>query len=217
MYRSHKTLNKEQLEVVDNFIYGELKEKNIQMCDAGVGFHFMDRAPLDLYAFSSSEDDNKKKTQELENRVTRDKVFQSGEIVFLEAKGDTLVTRNLGRGREPDTAGTAKDFEEQSYKIKKIYEPSFVLSTEQEDSGHLAQRVARKALMGPYKVVDLSVIMDRHKMRGGRRKLTEKQQMELHEMHLTGKHSISELAKNFSVSNSTVYRALDRIRNSRKV
>ena len=215
MFRNHKTLTEEESKLVNDFVYGELKEKNIKMCNAGVGFHFMDRAPLDLYAFSSDGSENIKKTQELEDRVTRDKAFQSGEIVFLEAKGDTLVTRNLGRGREPGTAGSAEHFEKQSTKIKLTYDPSFVLSTEQVDPGHLAQRVARRALMGPYEVVDLSAIMDRHKMRGGRPKLTEKQQMELHKMHQAGKHSISELAEFFSVSSATVNRALRRIRNSR--
>ena len=48
------------------------------------------------------------------------------------------------------------------------------------------------------------------KMRGKKPKITEKQQEELHNMHETGEHSISDLAEIFSVSRATVYRILQR-------
>jgi len=166
MYRSFKTLEPAEEKEVDDFVYSELKEKNIRMCDAGVGFHFMDRAPLDLYAFSNDAEENSQKTELLEDRVTRDKDFQQGEIVFLQASGAILEERNLGRGRIPDTSGTAEYLEEQCENIKKIYAPTFVLSSENCDPGALAQRVARRALMGPYEPVDLSGVMQRYKVKG---------------------------------------------------
>ena len=48
------------------------------------------------------------------------------------------------------------------------------------------------------------------KMQGKKPKLTEKQQKEIHKMHETGEHSISDLAEIFSVSRATVYRTLQR-------
>lgn len=163
MYRNFKTLTPEEETEVDDFVYSELKEKNIRMCDAGVGFHFMDRAPLDLYAFSNSESENADKTRILEDRVTRDKDFQQGEIVFLEASGDVLEQRNLGRGRVPGTSGSAEYLDEQCAGIKSIYEPAFVLSTEDCSPGLLARKVARTALMGPYDPKNLTALMNRYK------------------------------------------------------
>ena len=48
------------------------------------------------------------------------------------------------------------------------------------------------------------------KMRCKNPKLIEKQQKDLHKMHETGEHSISDLAEIFSVSRATVYRTLQR-------
>ncbi len=163
MYRSFKTLSPEEEKEVDDFVYLELKEKNLRMCDAGVGFHFMDRAPLDLYAFSNNETENAEKTRILEDRVTRDKDFQQGEIVFLEASGDILEQRNLGRGRVPDTSGSAAYLNEQCARIKSIYNPRIALSTEACSPGLLAQAIARIALMGPYEPKNLTEIMSKYK------------------------------------------------------
>lgn len=108
----------------------------------------MGRAPLDLYAFFKDAKENSRKTELLEDRVTRDKSFQQGEIVFLQASGDVSEERNLGQGRIPDASGTAEYLNEQCSNIRKMYAPTFVLSTENCDPGTLAKQVARRALMG---------------------------------------------------------------------
>ncbi len=56
----------------------------------------------------------------------------------------------------------------------------------------------------------MAIAKAKGKMRGKKPKLTEKQQKELHKMHKTGDHSISDLAEIFSVSRATVYRTLQR-------
>ena len=95
--------------------------------------------------------------------MTRDKDFQQGEIIFLEASGEILEQRNLGRGRVPDTSGSAEYLNEQCARIKSIYDPRFILSTENSSPGVLAQRVARAALMGPYEPKNLTAIMNQYK------------------------------------------------------
>ena len=144
---------------VDTFIYSELKEKNIQMHDAGVGFHFMDRAPLDLYAFSKDDAQRKKKTEKLKALVTKDKQLHPGEIIFVWAEGQTLVERNYGRGRPPDDSGKAEYFEEQTVNLKKIYDPTLVLQTDNLPVGEIAKQIVRHALLEEYMPADLEQIM----------------------------------------------------------
>lgn len=162
MYLASTKINDEQRALVDQFVYSELKEKNKRMSAASVGFHFMDRAPLDLYAFSKSEEENKEKSKILRERVTRDQSFQQGEIVFIEASPQTLVRRNLARGRSPDDAGKERYFKDQTDSLKKVYNPSFILSTEQCSAGEAARRVARYVLFEDYAPIDLEGIINRY-------------------------------------------------------
>jgi hypothetical protein len=162
MYLSFDKLTPEQDKKVNDFIYRELKEKNKRLSAGGVGFHFMDRAPLDLYAFSKTEVERRKKTRDIKNKVTRDQGFVSGEIVFIYAGGETLVRRNLGRGRPPKDSGEAEYLQEQCDALRSIYNPPNVYATDACNAGELARRVARHALLGDYKPVDLNDIMGRY-------------------------------------------------------
>lgn len=159
MYLAFNQLNAKDSEKVDTFVYSELKEKNRRMYDTGVGIHFMDRAPLDLYAFSKNDAERKAKTKKLKARVTRHKQLQAGEIVFIWAKGDTLVERNLCRGRLPKDSGTAEYFTGQADYLKNLYEPKLVVATDDQPSGEVAKKIARHALFGKYTPVDLGRIM----------------------------------------------------------
>jgi SIR2-like protein len=161
MYLSFDQLKAEDAKKVDGFVYGELKEKNRRMHDAGVGFHFMDRAPLDLYAFSKDDEERKRKTMEIKEIVTRDKALQAGEIVFVTARGETLVKRNLGRGRMPTSSGTATYLDDQGVQLFDIYQPATQFSTDELSSGEVARKVARHALLEDYAPLDLDRIMER--------------------------------------------------------
>ncbi|WP_339506841.1 SIR2 family protein [Pseudomonas sp. EA_15y_Pfl1_P102] len=162
MYRSFKTLSKDEVEKVDGFVYGELKEKNSRMHAAEIGFHFMDRGPLDLYAFSQSEEENKKKTAAMIDIITRQRAWQNGEIIFLEAKGGTLVSRNYSRGRSPEQAGEEGYLDTQTAALKNIYKPTFILNTEDQTPGQIAKRVVRKVLLKSYNPTNLTEVMERH-------------------------------------------------------
>lgn len=162
MYKASDKISEEENAEINEFVYGELKEKNIRMVDAEVGFHFMDRAPLDLYAFSKSEDENKGKTKDLLKTVCPDKPLQAGAIIFISASGGELVNRNLSRGRAPTTSGNEDYFEAQSKKLQEIYKPKLVFETDEIKAGELARRIARFALLEQYESVSLSEIMDRY-------------------------------------------------------
>lgn len=160
MYLASTKINADQQEVVDQFIYSELKEKNKRMHAASVGFHFMDRAPLDLYAFSNPKIDNKGKSRKLRDLVTRDQPLQKGEILFVEASPHSLVRRNMARGRPPEDAGKEEYFENQTKDLKAVYNPSFTISTELCSADEVARRVARHVLFDDYNPTDLEGIID---------------------------------------------------------
>ncbi len=159
MYLASTKIDEAQQAIIDRFIYSELKEKNKRMHAASVGFHFMDRAPLDLYAFSNSDSDNQEKSRKLRDLVTRDQPLQKGEILFIEALPKTLVRRNMARGRPPEEAGTEAYFEKQIVNLKAVYSPTFTLSTELYNAGDVARRVARHVLFEDYSPVDLDGII----------------------------------------------------------
>lgn len=162
MYLASNKIDAVQQQTVDSFIYSELKEKNKRMHGAPVGFHFMDRAPLDLYAFSKSQAENAAKSKALREQVTNDQSLQRGEILFIEATPSELVMRNIRRGRPPEDAGQPAYFEKQIKDLKKIYQPGFVLSTEHHNAGEVARKVARHALFDDYNPTDLDAIVVRY-------------------------------------------------------
>lgn len=162
MYLASSNINEDQQRLIDAFLYQELKEKNRRMHAAGVGFHFMDRAPLDLYAFSKTDEENKKKSREMRELVTRSKPLQEGAVIFIEAKPTTLVKRNMARGRPPTKAGEHEYLSGQIQKLKEIYEPSFILSTDDYNAGEVARKVARHVLLGLYKPTDIEKIITRY-------------------------------------------------------
>jgi hypothetical protein len=163
MYLSFDKLDEAQAKRVDEFVYSELKQKNILLHSAGIGFHFMDRAPLDLYAFSKNEEERRQKTAELQAKVIRDGKLQSGEVIFVTADGKTLVKRNVSRGRTPEQSGKPEYFEKQQSALREIYEPTIVIRTGDLPPDEIAKQVARHALFGEYQPIDLNRVMERYK------------------------------------------------------
>jgi hypothetical protein len=161
MYLSFKKLTNEQSAVVDEFIFDELKQKNKLFGVERIGFCFMDRAPLDLYAFSNGEAEEKRKTAQIKDKVVQKSRFVDGEIIFLSAEGAELVKRNLKRGRPPEDSGEAEYFEAQMEKLKIIYNPGNIYNSN-NGAVALARDVARHALLGPYLPTDLNEIMKRY-------------------------------------------------------
>ncbi|MCG7864770.1 MAG: SIR2 family protein [Candidatus Thiodiazotropha taylori] len=162
MYLSSDKLDESNQRKVDDFIYSELKEKNLRMDQAGIGIHFMDRAPLDLYAFSKNDDERKQKTCDLVEKVTRDKPLLNGSIVFLDADGSTLMKRNLRRGRLPGKAGGTDYLRKQAEALKEIYSPTYILECQNKEPSQVAKEVARHALLEPYSPLDLESILSKY-------------------------------------------------------
>lgn len=162
MYFASTNIGESEQQIIDEFLNQELKEKNRRMHDAGVGFHFMDRAPLDLYAFTETDEEIKRKSKELREQVTRNKPLQEGEVIFVSAEPKTLVKRNMARGRPPEKAGKEDYLAGQIEKLKEIYRPIFILSTDEYNANEIARKVARHVLLGEYTPTDLQGIIARY-------------------------------------------------------
>jgi len=163
MYLSHDKLDDATARRIDDFVYAELKEKNLRMHNASTGFHFMDRAPLDLYAFSRDDEERKRKTRELKENVARDRSLQSGEVIFVTAQGETLVKRNAGRGRLPMDSGEADYLNAQAEYLNTLYAPALVVPTDGKKPGEVAKQIARHVLLEDYRPTNLVAIMDKFK------------------------------------------------------
>lgn len=162
MYLASTKIGEPEQQVIDEFLYQELKEKNRRMQAADVGFYFVDRAPLDLYAFTPTDDEIKRKSRELRELFTPHEPLQEGEIIFIVAGPKTLVKRNMTRGRPPEKAGKEEYFVGQIQKLKEVYRPSFILSTDEYNASEVARKVARHVLLDDYTPADLQSVISRY-------------------------------------------------------
>lgn len=163
MYLASDKLGEEQAEKVNSFVFREIREKNAKVHATTAGFHFMDRAPLDLYAFSKDETERRAKTERLMQAVIRDQPLQPGKIMFITAKGETLVERNVGRGRLPAESGTPDYFKKQDALMRSIYNPKLIVKTDNRTIGEIARQLVRHALLNEYEPTDFAPIIERYR------------------------------------------------------
>lgn len=132
--------------------------------------------------------------------------------------GDTLVVPKLDRLARsvPDARMIGDDLSIRGIKLQiggSIHDPSVpmgklffnILATFAEFEADLIRMRTREGM---------AVARAKGKLRGKKPKLTDRQQKELRRMYDTGDYSISDLAELFSISRPTVYRTLERQRNS---
>ena len=109
LYQDHKDLRPEEREQVDHWIFRQLRIKNRYFARAEPGIHIMDRAPLDLFAFSLSTDENPRKAREVIEQVESVQQLADGEIILLETAPDELLDRQLPRSYPWTRGGVAYD------------------------------------------------------------------------------------------------------------
>jgi hypothetical protein len=157
MYQDDKTLTAAEQKEVDDFLFPQLMQKNKRMLEAESGLHVMDRAYLDLFAFSKGAAENLRKANELQMRVMGPgDAFQDGQIVYLTADKDALEERLARRGKRKGRLGqiaySAKKLIAQGKTLEKIYRPAedSTFDTSRESVGQTAQKIARMMLLGKY-------------------------------------------------------------------
>lgn len=131
---------------------------------------------------------------------------------------DTLVVPKLDRLARsvPDARAIADELQKKNVKLSLggvVYDPADpmgkmffnILATFAEFESDLIRMRTREGM---------AIARAKGKLRGKQPKLSVKQQQELYRMYETGNYSISDLAELFCVSRPTIYRTLERQRNS---
>jgi hypothetical protein len=175
MYRDHDTLDARERAEVDAWLYPQLKGKNDQMSKTGVGIHVADRAYLDLFAFSRTDDENIQKADELRHQLRMVSArLEPGHILFLSANREALASRQARRGK---LRGKRKivDYDgsklfAQSKVLRKIYMPyrSSFFDTSWESCDVTSRRLARLILLGEYRPFDFEARIDEVCSNGGK-------------------------------------------------
>jgi SIR2-like domain len=164
MYLKDETLTEEQQEKVDRFLYPQLTQKNRRMGSEHPAIRVMDRAYLDLFAFSKSSAEIKKKALRLKEEAEGwGGHFQDGQIFFLTASEEVfkerLAKRALPSGDEKKIQFDPQSLIAQEAKLKKIYRPEAhsIFDTSDISAGQTAKEIARAILLKPYKTFEFSV------------------------------------------------------------
>jgi len=157
MYQNDKTLTPEQQKEIDQFLYPQLGTKNGKMISQHSSIRIMDRAYLDLFAFSKGETDISRKAADLKTYFKNwAKPFEDGHIFFLVASGAALEERLAKRGALRAGAKKvrfdAKTLQQQDSDLRKIYKPQVdsIIDTTDCSPGEAARQIARAILLDSY-------------------------------------------------------------------
>jgi SIR2-like domain len=157
MYLNDKKLSKQQQKVVDDFVFPQLITKTNKMARQAPGIRIMDRAFLDLFAFSKGRHEVNWKAKELRRRFAElGKQFEDGHIFFLSVSYDVLRERMARRGIDV-TKTNQKGFDgktllAQQQQLHEIYKPEkgSIFDTTFITVGETAKLIARVILLEGY-------------------------------------------------------------------
>lgn len=164
MYQDDKTLTPKQQKEVDDYLFPQLIEKNKTMFRMYSGIRIMDRAYLDLFAFSKgSRSEINRKARELRKRFEAwSKPIESGQIFFLKANSAVLEERMARRGMRKRVGGKVTyqtdTLVRQNEYLTRVYRPSTenIVDTSEATVGETAKYIARKILLYDYTPFDFS-------------------------------------------------------------
>ena len=129
MYQDDKTLTARQQKKVDDYLYPQLIEKNSNMLRMNSGIRIMDRAYLDLFAFSKGDKaEIHRKAIELRRHFEDwGKPIEDGHVFLLKATKTSLEERLARRGANRRIRGKVRfgteTLLEQETNFFKIYGP----------------------------------------------------------------------------------------------
>ena len=159
MFKDPKSLSPEETKTVDAWVIKQLAKKNGMMRAERYGIQIMDRAPLDMFAFSKNAEENVDKAKRLRVSVGEDGL-RPGGVVCLSARSDILFERQVRRGRGPEwlekAAYQENELAAQGERIKNIYGLDETLDTSKLSTDQVARDVAERILFDKYLPVDLN-------------------------------------------------------------
>jgi hypothetical protein len=168
MYQDDKTLTAKQQKEVDDYLFPRLIEKNSNMIRMNAGIRIMDRAYLDLFAFSKgNKSEIIRKAIELKKRFKRwGKPFEDGHVFFLRASEKSLEERMARRGTNKRVHGKISfktdTLLKQEAELLKVYKPpaKAVIDTSDSTVGETARNIARTILLEEYSPFNFSARLD---------------------------------------------------------
>lgn len=162
LYQDHKLLTDDQRKSVDQWVYRQLRIKNRHFVKGEPGIHVMDRAPLDLFAFSLSDDENRKKAKEISSVVEADRKLSEGEVMLVVASPDILLERQLRRGRIPKGKGgisyDGEGLKQQTEQLEKTYKGAVIYKTDICSQHMLTRKAIRHILFEEYRPLNISAL-----------------------------------------------------------
>ena len=159
-----RTLTAKQQREIDDYLFPRLIEKNSNMIRMYAGIRIMDRAYLDLFAFSKGDkSENNRKAIELRKRFKAwGKPIECGHVFFLKASKQSLEERLARRGGNKRIRGKVR-FEtdtllQQEADLLKIYRPptDSIIDTSDLTVTDTAKYIARTILLEDYRPFDFS-------------------------------------------------------------
>lgn len=157
MNKKKQALSPQEKKDIDDFVYPQVIAKNERMRMAGPGIHIMDRAPLDLFAFSDNDAENKVKATELKGRVTvQGSPLADGQIIFLRVNKNSLEERLERRGyrtnRKNEIVYTPSALLTQEKQLRQIYHlgEDDLFDTTNLSVMQIARTIARMVLLDKY-------------------------------------------------------------------
>lgn len=158
MFRDSASLTPDETSQVDAWVRQQLAKKNELMRSGRYGIYVMDRAPLDMLAFSKKATENAGKARALGVLVGEDSL-KPGGIILLSAKRAALIERQALRGRGPEwlekAAYTADELVAQGQRIQRIYGVDKVFDTSVRSADQVAREAAEHILFDDHAQVDL--------------------------------------------------------------
>lgn len=175
MYQDHASLSPKERAEIDDWLFQQLRAKNDRIKKTGVGIHIMDRAFLDLFAFSKDAAENLSKIEKIRSKVLVGGQLTDGHILFLTASEEVLSDRQARRGRLKGEVGDMKieydgsKLYEQSVILQAVYSPdeASLFDTSRESPEITCNRIARKILLGTYTPFKFTVRLSEIEAQGG--------------------------------------------------
>jgi deoxyadenosine/deoxycytidine kinase len=148
-------LSEKETEVADSWILKQVSMKNANISSMKSGIYFVDRSPLDAFAFTDTAE-WKVKADAIERAVcgtTPRKPLQSGHVILLQANPQEMETRMRLRGR-PEIDSTY--LKNQQDLLCKVYnqEGATLINTECKSPNQVARQVANLVFRGEYQRFD---------------------------------------------------------------
>ena len=147
-------LTSEESARVDDWIFEQVRKKNLRMQKFPFGLIAMDRAPLDAFAFTESDKWKEKATAIRENVCGREpsaRHLEDGHVILLRADPADLETRTRARGRSGDVAylNRQQDDLHLVYNAEK-YSGVSIVNTKGQSIAEIAQRIAQIVFRAEY-------------------------------------------------------------------